>query len=414
MLHKIKKHINMLCIGTILAVSPTIQAAPEINATGAERVSRSDANAWLEIDTEAFGRNLQAVKKMLNNQQQICAVFKADAYGNSIALLMPEIIRHDISCVGITSNEEARAVRASGYSGRIARLRTATTGEIQNALPYHVEELAGNLEIAQFISHVGVKNNQTMKIHISLNSGGMNRNGLALDTEKGKQDAVAITQLPNIDVVGIMTHFAVEEEADVRHGLAAFQKESSWLINAAKLDRKKITLHAANSFTTVAVPEARLDMVRLGSLLYGEPYAGTKLETIMSFKSRVASVNHYPKGSTVGYDRTFKLERDSRLANLPFGYSDGYRRAFTNKGRVLIRGHLVPVVGKVSMNTTMVDVTDFPDIEAGDEVVMFGKQGTAEIKQSDIEDVAGVVFADLYTIWGSSNPRFKKEFFKPN
>lgn len=408
MLHQMTKKIMMLCISATLAIAPTIQAAPELNTINTERVNRANTNAWLEIDTEAFGRNLQAVQNMLNNQQQICAVLKADAYGNSITLLMPQILRHHITCVGITSNEEARVVRASGYLGRIVRLRTATSDEIHNAVKYRVEELVGNLETAQFASHAAVKNNQPVKIHISLNSGGMNRNGLAIDTTQGKHDAIAITQLPNLKVVGIMTHFPVEEAEDIRRRLATFQKESAWLIKTAKLDRKKITLHAANSFTTVAVPEARLDMVRPGALLYGEPLSGTKLETIMSFKSRVASVNHYPKGSTVGYDRTFKLERDSRLANLPFGYSDGYRRAFTNKGHVLIRGHLVPVVGKISMNTTMVDVTDFPDILAGDEVVIFGKQGTAEIKQSDIEDVAGVLFTDLYTVWGNSNPRLAK------
>ena len=122
----------------------------------------------------------------------------------------------------------------------------------------------------------------------------------------------------------------------------------------------------------------------------------------------MSSVNNYLKGSTVGYDRTFTLTRDSRLANLPIGYSDGYRRAFTNKGHVLIRGHRVPVVGKISMNTTMVDVTDFPDIVAGDEVVLYGKQGGAEITQSEIEEISGALLADLYTVWGNSNPRVRK------
>ncbi|WP_028883827.1 alanine racemase C-terminal domain-containing protein [Taylorella asinigenitalis] len=103
-------------------------------------------------------------------------------------------------------------------------------------------------------------------------------------------------------------------------------------------------------------------MVRPGSLLYGDSRpTRTEYKRIFSFKSRVANINHYPKGSTVGYDRTFTLERDSMLANLPFWYSDGYRRVFSNKGYVLINGHKVPVVGRFSMNTTMVDVTDFPD-----------------------------------------------------
>ena len=107
----------------------------------------------------------------------------------------------------------------------------------------------------------------------------------------------------------------------------------------------------------------------------------------------------------MGYDQTYTLKRDSYLANLPVGYSDGYRRAFSNKAYVLIRGHKVPVVGRTSMNTTMVDVTDFPDIRAEDEVILFGRQGNAEVKQSDLEEYNGALLADVYTIWGNSNPK---------
>ncbi|NBI42848.1 hypothetical protein GVX76_04980 [[Haemophilus] felis] len=206
-----------------------------------------------------------------------------------------------------------------------------------------------------------------------------------------------------------MTHYPVEDEAEIRKNLAQFKADSEWLIQQAGLERSKITLHSANSYATLTVPEAHLDMVRPGGLLYGDSIPTfTEYKKTMAFKSKVANINHYPKGSTVGYDRTFTLERDSLLANLPFGYSDGYRRVFTNKGYVLIRGHKVPIVGKVSMNTTMVDVTDFPDILEGDEVVIFGKQGKLEVSQGDIEDINGALLADLYTVWGNSNPKVKK------
>lgn len=107
----------------------------------------------------------------------------------------------------------------------------------------------------------------------------------------------------------------------------------------------------------------------------------------------------------MGYDRTVTLSRDSKLANIPVGYSDGYRRAFTNKGVVLIDGQRAPVVGKVSMNTLMVDVTDIPAVRAGDQVVLFGKQGDSEITQSELEELCGTLLVDLATVWGSSNPK---------
>ena len=140
--------------------------------------------------------------------------------------------------------------------------------------------------------------------------------------------------------------------------------------------------------------------------IYGDTIPSyTEYKKVMAFKTQVASVNHYPAGNTVGYDRTFTLKRDSLLANLPMGYSDGYRRAMSNKAYVLIHGQKAPVVGKTSMNTTMVDVTDIKGIKPGDEVVLFGRQGDAEVKQSDLEEYNGALLADMYTVWGYTNPK---------
>lgn len=147
-------------------------------------------------------------------------------------------------------------------------------------------------------------------------------------------------------------------------------------------------------------------MVRTGGALFGDTVIErTEYKKVMQFKSHVASVNSYPAGNTVGYDRTYTLARDSKLANITVGYADGYRRVFTNKGIVLINGHRVPVVGKVSMNTLMVDVTDVPSVRPGDEVVLFGKQGAVETSQTEMEEANGALLADLYTVWGSANPK---------
>ena len=333
-------------------------------------------------------------------------MLKADAYGHGIGLLMPSIIATGVPCVGVASNEEARVVRESGYKGQLIRVRTAALSELEAALPYNMEELVGNLDFATKAAQIAEKHGRPLVVHLGLNSSGMSRNGVEMSTAQGRSDAVAITKIPNLQVRAIMTHFAVEDADDVRAGLKAFNEQAQWLIKEAKLDRSKITLHAANSFATLEVPESHLDMVRPGGALFGDTVPShTDYKRVMQFKSHVASVNSYPKGNTVGYDRTYTLERDSKLANITVGYSDGYRRAFTNKGIVLINGHRVPVVGKVSMNTLMVDVTDAPDVKSGDEVVLFGKQGNAEISQSEVEDINGALLADLYTVWGNSNPK---------
>ena len=408
---KMKSLAVMLTLA--LGMPAISQAAPLLADQGepAAKLARvPQANAWLEIDKQAFTDNIRTLQKELDGKSKICAVMKADAYGNSIDLLMPSILETNVECVGITSNAEAAIVRQHGYKGRIARLRAATTNEILDALPLNVEELFGNLEQAKSISAQMKSRNHTLKYHLALNSGGMDRNGLEMVTPKGKQQAVELSKLPNLKMVGIMTHYAVEDEKFVRDHLKIFLEQTDWLIKTAKLKREDLTLHTANSFTTLAVPEARLDMVRPGGVLYGDSIPSyTQYKKTMAFKTQVAVVNDYLKGTTVGYDQTFTLKRDSRLANLPFGYSDGYRRVFSNKSYVLIKGHKVPVVGRVSMNSTMVDVTDFPDIKAGDEVVLYGKQGNEEVKQADLEEYNGALLADLYTVWGNSNQRKLKQ-----
>ncbi|GHF93400.1 alanine racemase [Deinococcus piscis] len=390
---------------------PVAGAAPLLAGSAPAPASQllQNTNAWIEVDDQAFADNIQTLQRELGGTSQLCAVMKADAYGNGIDLLMPTVVRLGVPCVAIGSNEEARVARAHGFSGRLMRVRTATDQEILGALAYDVEELLGNAEQARRLSAAMTEQGKTLRFHLGLNSAGMNRNGLDMATARGRLDALNMVRLPGLKVAGIMTHFPVEEEADVRRGLQVFQDESAWLIRAGGLDRRQLLLHAANSFATLSVPEARLDMVRPGGLLYGDTIASaTQYRPTLSFKTTVATVNRYRAGTTVGYDRTFTLGRDSRLANLPMGYSDGYRRVFTNAGHVLIRGHRVPVVGKVSMNTTMIDVTDFPDIQPGDEVVLYGAQGQERISRDEVEEINGALLADLYTVWGNSNPRVLK------
>lgn len=389
------------------------QAAPTLinaaTATDAASPQAQSANAWIEIDRVAFENNIAALKKQVGANTQICAVMKADAYGHGIDLLMPSVIATGVPCIGIASNEEARIVRENGFTGRLMRVRTATVGEVQDGLRYDMEELVGDLEFAQAIAELARAQGKTLRIHLGLNSAGMSRNGLEMSSAEGKLAAVDIVSTPGLQVAGIMTHFPFEDRAEVLKGLDKFKEESAWVIEHGKLDRSKLVLHCANSFTTLEVPEAHLDMVRPGGALYGDTVPShTEYRRVMNFKSRVASVNEYPAGNKVGYDSTFTLPRDSRLANISVGYSDGYRRVFTNKAEVLINGHRAPVVGKVSMNTLMVDVTAIPDVHPGAEVVLFGTQGQEEIAQSELEEFNGALLADLYTVWGNSNPKFLK------
>lgn len=407
---KFKRLILTLMVANCFVATSTL-AAPLLDYnpdTHAARVAKN--NSWIEIDDAALGRNIDRLKAMVGPSTKICAIVKADAYGNSIELIMPALLKANLPCLGFASNEEARIARKHGYAGTLMRVRTATEAEVRDGIQYNVEELVGNLAYAQKVAQIAKEANRPVAIHVAINANGLSRNGLELATEKGRKDALAITKIKDLQITGMMTHYPVEDKDDVRANLALFNEQSAWLIKAANLDRSKLTLHTANTFATFEVPEARLDMVRVGGAIYGDlPWYPELERTMASFKTTVAAVNSYPKGNTVGYDRTFTLKRDSRLANLPMGYADGYRRAFSNNAFVLINGHRVPVVGKISMNTTMVDVTDFPDIKIGDEVVLFGKQGKEEITQDELEKIHGALLADIYTQWANSNPRILKK-----
>jgi len=405
--HTLKKLALALALtgmgGGLTHAAPVLQADP---------AQATQSNAWMEIDHKVFESNLAALQKRLNGKTQICAVMKADAYGHGIALLMPSIIRMNIPCVGITSNEEARVARENGFTGRLIRLRNASLEEMQGALPYNMDELVGSLDVARELNALAKRSGRPVNIHIALDSGGMARNGLAMKADGSAQqdkDALAITQLPNLKVVGLMTHFYSGNTEIIRKHLALFKRDSDWLIKQAKLSRKDLILHTANTQATLDVPESWLDMVRPGRVLYGEVGPNyPEFSTFMAFKSRVASVNSYYQDQGVGYDHTHVLKRDSRLANIPVGYSDGYRRVLSNQAAVLINGQRAPIVGTISMNTFMVDVTDIPGVKAGDEVVLFGKQGDAEIPQSELEAMLGVFLAENYTVWSTANPRVLK------
>lgn len=411
---KTKSTFLALALFGVLSVGTT-HAAPMLHTLGDYSYAANHAitNAYLEIDVQAFEDNITNLRQTLGEETKICAVLKGDAYGHGIDLLMPSVIKLGVSCIAVTSNEEARVARAHGYQGIINRVRIASGDEVESALAYDITELVGSLDHAKTLDNIAKKHGKVINFHLALNAGGMGRNGLDVSNKTGQKDAIAITKLSNLNMTGIMTHYAFEDETFVRESLAQFNKQTDWLIKAAKLDRKKLTLHTANSFATALVPESRLDMVRPGRLMYGDPVGGVELPSkrIMQFKSKVAAVHFYPKGTKIGYDGTYELTRDSYLANLPLGFSDGYRRIFSNKGHVLINGHRAPVVGKTSMNTTMVDVTDImakQPVKINDEVVLFGKQGDSEVTQAEIEELNDALLADLYSVWGNSNPRLIK------
>ena len=365
-------------------------------------------NAWLEIDTAQYARNIEYLKTVIGQKHKICVVMKGDAYGNGITTLMPVIMREGISTVAITSNKEARDVRASGYKGSIVRIRLATEGEIAEGIDLGIEELIGSIQQAEDINNIAKSKNVTVSFHLAINANGMSRNGIEL--KNGYDEALQILRLSNLKCVGMMTHYPENKDGAIIQQLNTFKAQTAELIRRAGLRRSEITLHTAATYASLYIPETRMDMVRVGSALYNYGYTSKfdRFKKIMSFKSCVTSVQEYPAGNTVSYKRTHRLNRPSRLANIPVGYANGISTAMANKGFMLIRGHRCPIVGNITMNITMVDVTDCPDVKAGDEVVIYGRQGNDEITAADISAWSGTNLLSQSMFWAAANPKIAK------
>lgn len=367
-------------------------------------------DTYIVINQKAFFDNIKLVRaELLNDATKMMVVIKSDAYGHGLEILgnVAEIAGADY--FGITENHSLKIMKEMDLSIPTVRLRLGSDRELlaahSNSGEYaEVEEMVGNIHMVELLAKLGEQQSRKIKIHLNLNAGGMSRNGFDMGVAEIKDQLLTLIKLKNIEVVGIMTHFSNADATDLtetRSSLENFKQQADWIFENSNLNRSDVLLHVANTSTTLRLPEAHLDMVRVGSLVYGEKLekeASDALQQLMSVYSKVGQVNFYPKGSTVGYGSNYILERDSYLANIPIGKVNGIPKDLIE---VLIGGIRYPTVGNMSMNTTMVDVTDGREkIASGDEVVIFGKQNQDEI---GIEDHWLSLISDVHSFIGKLN-----------
>ncbi|SFS44513.1 alanine racemase [Sulfitobacter marinus] len=360
--------------------------------------------SWCEIHRDRISHNLTLALGLLPKGRRFCAVLKADAYGHGIEQVVPLIQAQDVTCIGITSNTEAYAVRTAGFTGTLIRLRAATPAEITDALGARVEEQVGSLEVAQKLWDL--KNaGHPVRAHLALNTLGMSRDGLEIATDQGRITCLAIVKMLGEDVVGICTHFPDNTPASLPTASDLFQDQVSWIIDNTTLDRSRVLVHAGSSLTLVADQPVKTDMYRCGAILYGILKPELGFQTTMELKARIVSLGHYPKGATVGYDGAYRLRSDRRLACVSIGYANGFRRDVQDGAALAIGAQSAPVLGKVSMNTVVVDATDLDSVEVGGEATVFGQTGDTRNMLGKTEHQFRTIMADLYADWGLRNPR---------
>ena len=361
--------------------------------------------SWCEIYPDRIANNLKIALDLIPPQTGFCAVLKADAYGHGIKAVVPVVLAAGVDHIGITSNAEARAVRDAGFTGNLLRLRSATPDEIRDALHDKVQEQVSSLDAAQVFSDLAREGHQNPGLHLALNADGMSRDGLELSTPEGQKACLRILDLVGKQIAGICTHFPSNTPEDLHHSDRRFQADVSWVIQHSLLKRTDVLVHAGSSLTLGSGQAVTTDMYRCGAVLYGIINRELGFRPTIELKAHITNVGTYPTGSTIGYDRAATLDQPRRLANVSLGYANGFGRDSFGRGEVLIRGRKVPILGKISMNTIIADVTELPHVQSGDEAVVFGQQGQDCIDIVSSEHQFRTIMADLFVDWGGRSPR---------
>lgn len=359
----------------------------------------------VKVCTQTFAANILEIRKRVS-PSQICVVVKSSAYGHGLSKLAPTAVEAGADYLGICTNPEAKIIRDLGLAVKLLRLRMALPEELEESIDsLQIEEQIGTIEAANYLSNAGVRRGKNISVHLNIDTG-MGRSGFFPDQVELLQK---ICSLPGIDIVGIMTHFPTadgQELDSTKQRLEDFDRLCQALQNSLPSDT---LIHTHNSAATVRLTPKRKHLVRVGALCYGvrtsQAFANPpELKPVMSVKTRIAQVREVPAGNTIGYGSLFTTERDSLIASLPVGFGEGYPRALSNKGIVLIHGHRCPVVGRVSLNITTVDITDLPEkVEWGDEAVLIGCQEEEEITFEELADKFQSVHSEINLMAGFMN-----------
>jgi len=363
----------------------------------------------VEIDLDSIAYNIHQIRKKVGNKTKIMAVMKANAYGHGAVEVAKVAIDAGAQWLAVALVEEAIQLREAGIQSPILILGSTPPDQVHEVIKYNLSQTVCSRELIETLSNEAQSWNQTAKVHIKVDTG-LGR--LGIFPEEVAAFVKESSCLEGIEIEGIFTHFSVadEDKAFTELQIKKFKEVIS------NLEREKIHIplkHAANSAAVVGFASSYFNLVRPGIILYGlypspEMNRTIPLKPAMSFKTKITYLKRVPAGYSLSYDRTFTTERKSLIAILPVGYADGYPRALSNKGEVLIKGKRAPVVGMICMDMTLVDVTHIPDVKIGDEVVLFGKQNGAQISADEIASKSDLINYEILCGISKRVPRIYK------
>ena len=371
---------------------------------------------WAEINLDNIAHNISNIKKSLNNNTKLLIVIKADAYGHGYKEIARTALENGADFFGVALADEAMQLRQNGFSTPILILGPVDDDEFEDAVKNDISLTVFDRGIAEKISQSAKKVGKKAKIHIKIDTG-MSRVGyVTTDDSNDSYETIvneicAISELENIELEGIFTHFAKSDipEDDFTH--MQFKRFITICDMAEKAGVNISIRHCANSGCIVNFPQYHLDMVRSGIITYGcapsdeSNVKSLDLKPAMQLKSKVTDIKKIGAGIGVSYGCTYETETLTDIATFGIGYADGYFRNLSNKAKVIIGGNIANVVGRVCMDQTMADVTGVKNIKIGDEVILFGTDGNNTITVDSVAKWAGTINYEVLSVVGKRVPR---------
>lgn len=363
---------------------------------------------YAEINLDAIVKNVDNLMALTKENTGALAVVKADGYGHG-DVAVAKAVAQKVTGYAVATLDEAVNLRENGVKKPILVLGYVDPYEFDILVSHEITATVFDVETAQLLADAARMQKKQAHCHIKVDTG-MRRIGLEPD-ENGIAIVKQITALKELSADGIFTHFAASDETDKTSAEHQFKLFTDF---TGRLEKEGIHFtyrHCANSAAVIDMPQVDLDMVRLGIAMYGMyPSDEVKKEKVELFpaldlKSHVTMVKEIPAGEKVSYGGTFTTTRTTKLATVSVGYGDGYPRALSSKGYVLVRGQKAPIVGRVCMDQMMVDVTDIENVTRADIVTLIGKDGDAEITVEEIAALAGTFNYEFVCDLGKRIPR---------
>jgi len=355
------------------------------------------------VDLDAIQHNLGLVRRIVGPKVQIMAAVKADAYGHGIVEVSQALLAAGADWLGVGSAWEGKRLREAGIDAPILVLGPTLIRESPLIISYRLSQAISSYELAEALSAEAQRQSQEVGIHLKVDSG-MGR--LGMRPEEALPLCKGLARLPRLRLEGLMTHFAVAHEKDkgfTRAQLDSFQQTALVL----RQEGFHFDLHhAANSAAIIDLPQSHLDMVRPGIMLYGyfpssEVSRAIPLRPALTFRTEIGHLKSLQPGESVSYGRQFVASRPTRVAILPVGYADGYHRGLSRRAQVILHGQIAPVIGVICMDMTAVDVTEIPEARVGDEVILFGRQGDAQVSAEQVASWLNTIPYEVLTGIGS-------------